>query len=285
MLTRENKIEVIGKLVEINLTKAFRQDLGDYIYGDLVVEVKKPKTMRIPISFFAKALKKDSTDANKVYGSILQLSNGQRVNIVGNVSDNKFWNQTTGQLVKGKRLNLNFINPAKEGDVDKAQFTFSGFVAESLKEKFDNDQKLIAYTVKMGQSNYQQTRAEVITFNLDVNNTKAVRYVESEFTKNKTFKVTGELDYNVETVEKVEEVDFGDPIVRTYQRNISNLIITGGVAVDIDTYSAEDVTRLLEADANDDKDVQEKAKNKEKAGETVSTNKPAATKGVAESLL
>lgn len=281
MLTRENKLEIIGTIESINLVPG-SNDQGNYIRGNLVVKVSSPKMMNIPLNFYASELTKDNKP-RKLYNDLKSLHLGQRVSITGSIGDNKFWDATRGQLARGKRLNIVFLNKVGASDVDKANFIYSGFVKETLKENLNTEGKLLGYSIKIGQANYNGTRAEVISFNIDPNNRQAINYMEAEYTSGKTVKISGELDYDIITETKTEEVAFGAPIVKTYQRNISNLIITGGQKVEEGIYEKPDIEKLLAADLEDDRRVEAEAKVNEKAGGT--TNKSQSSASAHSSLL
>lgn len=285
MLTRDNKVEIIGTLESINVIKDTSPKTGAYLRGNLVVKVSSPKTMNIPLNFFTSAQTKDGKP-RKLYGQLDTLRQGQRVSITGAIDDNKFWDQGRGQLVKGKRLNVVFVNNVGSSDSDKAEFSYSGFVKETIKEIFNQEGVTTGYTIRLAQSNYDGSRCQVIGFMVDPKNTAAVRYVTQEYTSGKTVKVSGELDYDIITETREEAVDFGKPITKTFQRNISNLIITSGVSVSEGVYEREDIDRLVAGDAADDRQVETNARGQEKSGAQVSTNKPlASTSTTNQSLL
>lgn len=273
MLTRENKVEIIGTLDSINLIKDSSPKVGAYIRGNLVIKVSAPKPMSIPLNFFASAQTKDGRP-RKIYGQLESLQQGSRVSISAQIQDNKFWDQGRGQLVKGKRLSLVYINNVRPSDEDRADFVYSGFVKEGIREVYDTEGSLTGYTIRIGQATYNNSRAEVITFNVNPKDTRAVNYVTSEYKAGKTVKVMGELDYDIITETREEAVDFGKPSVRTFQRNISNLVITGGVSVTDGFYEPSDIDMLLNGDAADDAAVTEAARGQEKSGAAVNTKKP-----------
>jgi len=273
-LSRENQVIIIGTLESNNLVKDKAATTGKpYIRGNMVIKVTSPKPMSIPVTYFA-AETTGEGKPRKLYSQLESLQNGQRISITAQIQDNKFWDATRGQLVKTKRLSVVFINNVKAGEQDKAEFTYSGFVAETLKEVHNNDGELTGYTIKIAQSDYKDIRAEVITFVVDKNDSRAVRYIEREYTGKKTVKVSGILDYDIKTETREEAVDFGAPIVKTYQRNISNLVITSGTSVTEGVYEPADVDRLIHGDEDNDRIVEADAKAKEKSGAVASTNKP-----------
>jgi len=284
-LTRENKVEIIGTIESIDVVKDTTPKSGAIIRGNLVIKVSSPKVMSIPLNFYVAAVTKDNKP-RKLYSQIDGLRQGQRVNIVGQIQDNKFWDATRGQLVKSKRLGINFLNPVSSADADKAEFTYSGFVKEGLREVHDKEGNLTSNSIKMAQVVFSNDRAQVVDFMVDMNDTRAVRYIQTEYTGGKTVKVTGQLDYDVRTETREEQQDFGKPIVKTFQRNISNLVISGGVSVTEGVYESTDQNSLLNADLDNDREVEEKAKNTEKSGAAVSTNKPiTASTSTSQSLL
>ena len=284
-VSRENRIEIIGTLEANNLIKDSSPKIGSYIRGDMVIKVSSPKQMSIPVSYFASAMTKDNKP-RKLYGQLEGLRVGQKIGIVGEIRDNKFWDTTRGQLVKTKRLNLTYINTVKVEDQDKADFVFSGFVAESLKEVFDKYQNLTGYALKIGQADYNGNRAQIITFVVDPKNSQAVRYIETNYTGGKTVKVSGLLDYNITTETREEPQDFGPAIVKTFQRSIANLTIAGGVAVEEGIYDKADIDTLLAGEKADDERVMAEAKSSSKDSGKPAVNAPlASTTKVNQSLL
>lgn len=284
-LSRENTVNIIGTIESNNPVIANSPKAGDYIRGDLVVKVNMPKEMSIPLQYFCGVVTKDNKP-RKLYKQLVDLKVGSKINLTGKIEDNKFWDVTRGQLVKTKRLSIVFINPVKVEDKDKAEFTYSGFVVEALKEKLNSEEKLVNYVIKLGQSDYKESRAEIVDFVIDPKDTKAVRFIEREYTSGKTVKISGVLDFDVRTETRTEEVDFGQPIVKTYQRNISNLVITSGLAVSENVYEKANIEELLGGDAAHDRQVEEDAKNKEASGTTSPVNKPlTSTSGTNQSLL
>jgi hypothetical protein len=286
MLTRDNQISIIGTIESINLIKDSSPKVGAYIRGDLVVKVSHPKQMNIPVSFFSGAVSTKDNKPRKLYGQLESLRQGQRVSLSVTVGSNKFWDTTRGQLVKTTRLNLNFINNVSATDVDRADFVFSGFVKESLRELHSKDGELKGYIIQLAQASYDGLRAEVIGFMVDENNRQAINYITNEYTAGKTVKVSGQLDYDITTETREEAQDFGSPIVKTFQKSTKNLMITSGSSVSEGVYEKEDIDKLLAADLDEDNSIQEKAKTQEKSGAVTSTNKPlASTTKTNQSLL
>lgn len=277
-VTKENKVEIIGTVEANNIIKDSSPKAGAYIRGDMVIAVTSPKQMSIPIKYFASQLTKNDNKPRKLYTQLEAVRVGQRINITAKISDNKFWDSTRGQLVKNKNIDLVYINTVKAEDKDKAEFMFSGFIAETLKEIHDRDNgELIGYSIRMGQATYKEDRAEIIDFNIDPKNSQAVRYIEANFNARKTFKINGTLDYDVKTEVREEAQDFGPSVKKTYQRSIKNLIIVGGVLVTEGVYENADIDTLLAGDETDDRRIETEAKNKDKAGTTTSVNKPLAS--------
>ena len=155
VVTKENKIEIIGTLESISRETKTTEKLGTYVRGDMVIKVVAPTTMNIPISFFCKQLTNEGKP-RKLFDQLNGLTVGQRINITGQIQDNKFWSTASGDLVKTKRLGINFINAVRDTDRDKAEFVFSGFVYEPLKERYDSEQNLLHYSIKMAQEKYNK---------------------------------------------------------------------------------------------------------------------------------
>lgn len=275
LLAKENKVDIIGTIETLELTPGVSQAGANYVRGRITVKVSTPsKEMRVPVDFYC-GERTTKGEPRKLYTQLNSLKQGQRVSLVGNIGDNKFWDQTRGQLVKTQRLNLNFINDVQANAVDKAEFAFSGFVKESLREVFNKEGEAIGMAIKLAQVTYQETRAQVIEFKVNPLDREAVNHITNSYTNGKTVKIYGVLDYDVITETFEEKQDFGKPQIKTYQRNIANLVITSGASVNDGIYEPEDITTLLDGDSKDDKEVEAKAKTQEKSGAaTTGANKP-----------
>lgn len=282
--TKKNRVDVIGKVSSINIIQDSNERIGEYIRGDIVIEsTVSGVTMNIPMQFFAKPLT-NSGAPRKLYKQLLELQNGERISITGSLQDNRFWSEQSGQIIQAKRLNISFINPVKATDADKATFSYSGFVVSELQE-ITNKDDTTQWQIKIGQENYQKTLAEVITFNVDPQNTQAINYIAANYKVGNTVKLVGELNYDVVTETREEPTEFGAPVTRTFQRNISELIIQSGVTVDTGIYDDERIKELIAGTKSLDAQLQEDAKNKEVSGKSVSNQKPLSTKAVNQSLI
>lgn len=284
-VTKENRIDVTGIVESIKVVKDTSDKVGPYIRGDLVITAKVGKTMNIPIPFFA-AYKTKAGKVRKLYTQLENLQQGARINVVGSIEDNKFWDQARGQLVKTKRLRLNFINDARNEDPDKAEFVYSGFVTAPLQEKFNKNGDSIGFEIGIAQATYDNSRAMNVFFQVDGSNSKAINYITNEYTPATTIKVNGSLDFDIETVTIEEQVDFGKPIIKTYQNRTSNLMIESGKVMTEEVYERDVIDQLLAADKEDDQEVQTEAKNKEVSGDAVSNAAPQKAKAkVNQSLI
>ena len=280
MSIKTNSLNIIGTLASIERIEGVSDKSGspvDYVRGSLSITVKLPtKTMTIPVSFYAAKITK-AGNPRKLVKQINDLVLGQRIAIQGTINENKFWIADRDQMAKTKKINLVFINDAKELP-DTATFDYAGFVYKPLKEVFDKDaQSTGQWTISLGQATYLNEYAEIMEFNVDAADRNAIAFIEREYTAGKTVHVVGDVHFDVETVTRSEKADFGPDKVTVYQKNVSILTILSGIAIinADDDYTSEEMSKLVDGIAVNDRKVIEDQKNREQKGESVSTAKPA----------
>lgn len=266
-----NSVTIIGTLVETTLkegiTKATpERPSSKYINGSFVLKVNNKATnseMLVEIPVFTSELKKDKT-VSKVYEALqtLESNKGRRLEVHCGLTENKFYSDRNGAIIKTNKLRMNFFSVLPVGDTreDSATFSINGFIVEPLKEKNNKDGDLICYELKLGQSDYNEKKADIFTITVDAKNQSAADYIRDNYQKGDTVTLNGHLNYSVDTVTVKQEAEFGEPIIKTYQNSIKQFVCDSGKK-ELDGYSDEVINSLITGAKEDDNAVLEKARN------------------------
>lgn len=243
-----NKINVQGILMENNLERLENPKLGKFITGTLVVRVGE---CDIPVNFFSKELKKDG-GLNKIYISLAKLMSfpsvasdgeGVKVNMTGGEIAGKDFYTDELELISYSELKCNFCKKSTKNYVEEAKFEFEGIVRK-LYDEIKNDQETGRLVVEIVGVNYAETAIPVKFF---VEKEKAIAYIKTYYASGKTVKVSGDIRYTSEEIERIEESAFGEDIVKKYDRIVKDLVITAGTQpYDENNYSSEDAQKIMQ---------------------------------------
>lgn len=266
-----NTVSIIGTLVETNLKEGVTKATAErpsskYINGNIILKVNSAATnseMLIEVPVFVSELKKDKT-VSKVYEALqtIESNKGRRLEVMGGLTENKFYSDRNGAIIKTNKLRMNFFSVLPVGDTreDEAKFSVSGFVVEALKEKNNKNGDLICYELKLGQSDYSEKKADIFTITVDAHNEAAANYIRDNYQKGDTVTLHGHLNYTVETVTVKQEAEFGEPITKTYQNATKQFVCDSGKK-ELEGYSDEVIATLITGAKEDDAAVLERAKN------------------------
>ena len=278
-MERTNKVFIVGTLKEL---PADKQRTGDkdgvaWIGGTAIVQSGDNE---IEVKYFALEKTQDGRE-NKRYPNYVALPKmvGQRVKINGELTGRVFYNEGQGQLMPFNEITGGFFNSAKADDADVATFEYSGFVTKPLHERLNKDEQLIAYEIEIGQANYREDNMQVFKFTVDKDNARIKNAIENSYSKNTTVFITGQIRYEVVMEERTEEVDFGDPIVKTFQNTRKTFVITGGKQPIVEeglAYTTEKINELQSAYQDFLTNLEEQAKD----SSTVAKSEPAKTSNV-----
>lgn len=280
-MERTNKPYIVGTLKEVNLRKGSK-DGKDYIGGDFVVEVTPTNLIEMKVFSFAKT---NDGKENKRYSNYetLESLKGRRVKVTGEFSGRAFYQASQGQVIPFNEITASFINLAKDTDENTATFEFSGYVYKPLTERLDKEEKVIGYDLEVAQANYNGDNIQVIRFSVDPEARGIVNSVRNNYTKHSTISFSGIILHTPVTQTKTEEVEFGDPIVKTFTSVRKSYLITGGKAVIMNdlAYTPAQISALESAYANYIASVEKDAKEQASAGkQTISTPQQAKTSNV-----
>ena len=266
-LLRENSIKIVGKLTDAQVTTGNRKDNGaGYISVDAtVVSSINGVQNEFKVNFHTSQLTKDGKQS-KLYDSYSKLPEmvGKKVEIDGEIRENRYYSSNLNQLISTQLLAGKFVKGVVESAVDTATFVIGGFLVKTPVEKQNKKGEVYRYDVTIGQSNYAGNGMSMITLHINPAHTEIVRGVEGLYNVGDTVQFTGSLVFTTEVV-TVEDSNtaFGAPVTKTYTNKQSNFYIEGGsnpiegerayssdvVRALIDAYKANDV-KLQNASAN-----------------------------------
>lgn len=258
-LLRENNIKIVGTLADAKVTTGNRKDNGQgWISVDATItSVINGVNNEFTVNFYTNQKTKDGKDS-KLYESYSKLPEmiGRKVEVDGDIRENRYFSTNLNQLISTQLLNGRFYRGVVESSVDTATFTVGGFLVKTPVEKRNKKDEVYRYDVTLGQSNYKGDGMSMITLHINPNHREILNGVESLYNVGDTVQFTGSLVFKTEVVTVEDEnTAFGAPVVKTYTNKQSNFYIEGGsnpisderayapevVATLIDAYKAHDV--------------------------------------------
>jgi len=277
-MERTNKIYIIGTLSQVKDTRSGDKDGIPWIAGTAVVTSGDNE---FELKYYSSAKTQKGAE-NSRFSNYETLSDrvGERVKVNGEISGRNWFNEGQGQVIGFNELSAGFFNTPKPTESDVATFEYSGFVTKPIYERFNKDEELVAYEMEIAQANYSGDNMQIIRFTIDKDNPKIISAIEKSYAKGVTVSINGIVRYEVITEEKVEEVAFGDPIVKKYQNTRKSFVITGGKQVIVDeglAYSPTQIAKLESAYRDYLAQVEKDAKARNEAGTSISKPAPAAS--------
>lgn len=274
-----NKVYIVGTLVEVD-TKigTTAKDNREYISGKIVVKtISNGVESLIDIKLFSFA-KKNNGEDNRVFASYKKLEGmlNKRVKVSGDLREDAMV-RPDGTIIKFNTINLNFINEAKQDDVDCATFEYSGFVVKQIYERKNKDEETIGYRIEVAQANYNDSNIQIIKFDIDKNDMAIIQAIESNYLAGETISFSGVITYKHRIETKTEEVAFGDPITKTFTTSEKVFRITGGKDVfpedNPGKYTTSEIKDFIEAYKKADAERLEKSKtSSDEASESAPQN-------------
>ncbi len=230
----KNEVTVEGILSENKLDYKTTKDGKEYISGDLLVETSENNI--VPINFFSFSVKKNG-EPNRIYNNLKNVienyksiakdgrDEADRVRITGaSLEANEFYN-AANNLITTFRIRSNFVNRASGHDYfPKAEFAIEVYIqniAEEIKDDVPTE-RLVVTGVCPGY----QGRIHVLSFYAEKES--HVNYIKKNYSIGDTVKLAGVLSNEIIEVTKVEEMEFGDDVKKTFSRIKRELIITSG---------------------------------------------------------
>lgn len=242
---KDNRVWITGELTEYDLSIKEDRDGNEYISGQVIVKsMINGSEQLIPVDFYSRA-KTQSGTPNKLFASYVAMENklGKRISIQGEIQENRFFQESSGQLVSYNRVAGRFVNDPRQNQEDRADFTFAGYVVAPITEKLNKDGELLFHEITLAEANYNGEFPIYIKF--AVKSLKVADVIADLYQKGSTVKVNGHYEIETSSEERTEETAFGEPIKKVYTSTFKNFIITSGYEpVDDNAYSAEDIIAL-----------------------------------------
>jgi hypothetical protein len=252
-LLRENSIKIVGKLMDAQVTTGNRKDNGQgYISVDAtVVSQINGVSNEFKVNFYTSQLTKDGKQS-KLYDSYSKLPEmvGRKVEIDGEIRENRYYSTNLNQLISTQLLAGKFVKGVVETAIDTATFVVGGFLVKTPVERRNKKDEVYRYDVTLGQSNYAGNGMSMITLHINPAQREIVSGVEGLYNVGDTVQFTGSLVFKVETVTVEDEnTAFGAPVTKTYTNRQSNFYIEGGSnpISDDRAYSSDVISTLISA--------------------------------------
>lgn len=280
-LLKDNRIWITGELAEYDLSIKEDREGKTYISGQVIVKsIINEEENLIPIDFFSRKEKQDGTP-NKLFASYVAMESkiGKRVSIQGEIQENRFYQESSGQVISYNRVAGRFVNDARQNQEDRADFTFSGYVVAPISERLDKDGKLIFHEITLAESNYNGELPVYVKFT--VKNPKTADVMADLYQKGNTVKINGIYQVETSSEEVTEETAFGEPVKRVYTSTFRNFVITSGYEpAEKGAYEAEDIIVLDKAYAEKGLEIESSAREV-----VVDTDTPTTKRGLGRALL
>lgn len=270
-LFAKNTIKIVGHLVSAEIKTGNRKDNGaGFITVNAIVQSNiEGKTNEYEVSFSASQMTKDGK-VSQLYTSYSKMKEleGRKVQIDGDMRENRYWSTRLNQLVSGQTLNGKFVKGVVESTPDEATFEMGGFVLAQPVEKTNKSNEIYRYDVKLGQANWRGDNMNVFVLHVRPEDRAIIEGVKT-YNVGDTVRLTGTLNFIVETITKEvnNEGGFGAPIVKTFTNRQKNFWITGGSAAikDETAYPAATVRALVAAYKAKDVELESNGKSKSAA--------------------
>ena len=262
----ENRVRVEGILNEINLKYGSYQKNGrtvDNIGGDIKVLVHQEingekKDFIIPVYMFA-AKYTNAGKPNPAYTSIESVMKeyvsiaacgseaaADKIRITnGNIRMNEYYN-AQGQLVSFPRVSASFVNKAVGDFKPEASWSLE-FAVSSMDFVTDNEGVEVEPRKLRIKILVPQYGGKLDTMELYATNPRVIDAITSYWEAQKTYSAKGRLNFTTDTTQIIEEMDFGEPEIRTRTTTVSELIVTKGTQSPLEDGMAFAPAELAEA--------------------------------------
>lgn len=270
---RTNKVYIVGTLTQVKDVREGEKDGVRWIGGTAVI---KSGDNDIETKFYSSE-KTKAGKSNVKYSIYTKLADrvNERVKINGDVLGRIWFSPREGQLITFNEINAGFFNTPRVDEEDAATFEYGGFVYKPIQERQNKDGELIGYEIQIAQANFNNNNMQVVKFFVDKDRTDIVSAIESQYPKNTTVEIMGNIMYEVTNEVRTEEVSFGSPIQKIIPVTRKALVINGGKEAILDeaiAYSQEDISELETSYRNFMEATEQAAKNRADSGDMSPNN-------------
>lgn len=233
-----NKVNVIGKLVDVTFRSGKLSDGRDYESATMTIRVKqtyggREETSEIPVSMFCAKYTKTGS-LNQGWTQFQDLKNYKTVQNVGpeeattvrvsgaNIRENNFASRN-GQLINSWQINTSFIGATSNVN-ETASFSLDIFIMDMKDEEDREGDTTGRLEIKGALVQYGAT---LDILNFVVEDPGAVDFIRRNWNVNDTVTVKGRI--RVTTMEeKPVAASWGEDVPETSVRTIRELVITTG---------------------------------------------------------
>lgn len=281
-LAKTNTFKIVGTLADLDSKTGQMKNGQDYISATATINSTiDGKSYQYEVEFFSSKVTKDGK-ASQLYINYSKLGEmlNKKVEVTGELRENRFWSAKTSQMASSIALSGKFVKGVGSDSQDCADFEVVGFIATGLTEKTKKDNnEVYRYDLVIGIANYTDTKVSLFTLNVEPENVAVVKGTQ-QYNVGQTVKLGGKLRFTVEKVTKEEENAFGAPTIKTYTNKTKNFFIVSGsnpITEEGAFYTQDKIRGLIEAYKADDAEKAAAAKNNASATEQATESKPAVT--------
>ena len=236
----ENKLNIIGKLLDVNAADGKLEDGRYYERATFTVRVNqtynnKQEISEIPISIFATQYTRDNRP-NPAYENLQRLKTMKTVQGYGeaeadvvrlsgaSISENNFVAKS-GNLINGWQIRSSFINSGNNAQ-DIASFNIDIFIMD-MHPEVDNDGEETGRLIIKGAIVQYNSVIDVLEF--VVEGADRVEYIERNWNINDTVNIGGRIRVtSQETTRPASTSSWGEELPETTTRMVRELVITRG---------------------------------------------------------
>ena len=271
-----NKIELVGKVVEIESREGSTKKSIPYVSGTIKVQTAPDNI--ISVDYFAQKINAQGAES-PLYKSLQTVSKeyktiathgAEEADIIkidsAQLNENIF-SPDGKSIIRGFKVTSNFFNRKKEDVQNK--FTIEGIFLSARDEIKDDipTGTLIVSLLHLGYKN----APHVLDFS--VSNPAGVQYIKNTLSEGQLLKLSGNVIVFEDVKEKVEAAAFGDPLVSYTRVTTRKLeVLSAGAPVD-GSLSPTEIQTILATRESNIKQIKEDAISKGKTG----SGTPAAT--------
>ena len=262
----DNKVKIEGILTEMDLTEdSYSRDgkTVECIKGRIHIKTTQTingetKEIVVPVDMFANKYTREGK-INSAYNSIYHAMTEyvsqaaapegvepDYVKVNGSLKMNEYISKRTKEITSFPRITASFISKVKKEEYKpEATFSIQFVVAEASYETNSEGEETGRYKIF---GIVPQFGGTVDVFPFYAVSENVISAVSTYWQPGDTVSAIGKLDFSSTTETRTIEVDFGEPQEKTFTKNVSDIIITGGCQTPLDdtaAYSADVINQAL----------------------------------------
>lgn len=254
-----NDVCIEGILSQVNIHEDDSKNTHKhYIGGDVIVRVPlEDRELEIPIRVFANEKTNDNRD-NPAFTNIKKILDMKSIaacdgdvsqaDIIrfdrANIKENAFYGRG-GNFVSYPTVAGSFSAKVRPDEFKPTASFDNVIVIGSIKEEEDTNGDLTGRLIVTGILPQYGGRVDKIDY--IVENEAAIKHISNNWKKGDTVRVCGLVNFTYKVVVETQEMGFGEPEVKTFTKQVKELIIRSGSGQGFDADSAYDVDEVSEA--------------------------------------